>query len=228
MKQSKSIYIILWFCCILGLWAIIPYIYYMGIIHHSLSSFFLMYTIQYGILFAIVLWLSYLLVPKTDLQPFNSKNFSKEILLPGIVVGILTGLLLYILGKWLFTSSVFSIAAPPPKWASIAGSVFGGINEEVLLRLFFFTLIYFLLCKVNSKQWVSLWVTNVIVAILFGVLHFPAAMNIAPLNTFEVTRILLLNGIPGLAFGWLYATRGFYAAAIAHFTTDIVYHVILK
>jgi len=35
-----------------------------------------------------------------------------------------------------------------------------------------------------------------------------------------------LNGLGGLAFGWLYWKQGLESAMIAHFSADIVLHVI--
>jgi hypothetical protein len=35
-----------------------------------------------------------------------------------------------------------------------------------------------------------------------------------------------LNGLGGLAFGWLYWKRGLESAMMAHFSADIVLHVI--
>ncbi len=42
----------------------------------------------------------------------------------------------------------------------------------------------------------------------------------------SVTRASVLNGIPGLAFGWLYWKRGLESAMVAHFSADILLHVI--
>ena len=41
-----------------------------------------------------------------------------------------------------------------------------------------------------------------------------------------ITRALLLNGIGGIVFGWLYWKRGLLAAMLAHFSADIVLHVV--
>ena len=41
-----------------------------------------------------------------------------------------------------------------------------------------------------------------------------------------VLRTLLLNGIAGIAFGWLYWKRGIEMAMLAHFSADIVLHVV--
>jgi membrane protease YdiL (CAAX protease family) len=42
-----------------------------------------------------------------------------------------------------------------------------------------------------------------------------------------IARALILNGIPGIAFGWLYWRRGLEAAMVAHFSADLVLHVLI-
>ena len=46
------------------------------------------------------------------------------------------------------------------------------------------------------------------------------------LDTVVVLRTLLLNGIAGVVFGWLYWKRGLEMAMLSHFSADIVLHVI--
>ena len=40
-------------------------------------------------------------------------------------------------------------------------------------------------------------------------------------------NIVQMNGIPGVAFGWLYWQRGLEAAMVAHFSADLVLHVLI-
>jgi membrane protease YdiL (CAAX protease family) len=49
-------------------------------------------------------------------------------------------------------------------------------------------------------------------------------MEITPL---VVIRAIILNGIAGVAFGWLYWKMGLESAMLSHFFTDVVLHVIL-
>jgi membrane protease YdiL (CAAX protease family) len=42
-----------------------------------------------------------------------------------------------------------------------------------------------------------------------------------------ILRAVLLNGLGGIVFGYLYWKRGLEAAMIAHFSADIVLHVLL-
>ena len=71
------------------------------------------------------------------------------------------------------------------------------------------------------------WIANLLAAVLFGLGHLPATEMIIPLTPLVITRAILLNGIGGIIFGWLYWKRGLEAAMIAHFSADIVLHVLL-
>jgi len=42
----------------------------------------------------------------------------------------------------------------------------------------------------------------------------------------EIFQVLLLIGIPGIIFGWLYWSRGLWTAITAHFIADLMIHVI--
>ena len=75
---------------------------------------------------------------------------------------------------------------------------------------------------------IVLWISIVFIAVTFGVAHLPLTAAIGlPLNVLVIIRAIVLNGIAGVAFGWLYWTRGLESAMIAHFSADVVLHVIL-
>ena len=70
-----------------------------------------------------------------------------------------------------------------------------------------------------------MWFAIVVTAILFGAGHLPATAALTALTPLVVARALLLNGLGGLVFGWLYAKHGLLAAMLAHFCADLVLHV---
>ncbi len=107
-------------------------------------------------------------------------------------------------------------------------SFFGGISEELQLRLFVMTLLvwaFAMLAKRAPRPWVY-WTAIVIAAVLFGLGHLPAAARIWDLSAIVVMRTLVLNAIGGLVFGWLYWRRGIEMAMLGHFSADIVLHVL--
>jgi len=92
-------------------------------------------------------------------------------------------------------------------------------------------LIYFLFSKAikirGGNRLPILWSVNLLVALLFGIGHLPAAFKLASPSAFEIFRVLFLNGIAGIVFGWLYWSRGLWTAIAAHVVTDLVIHVFL-
>ena len=107
-------------------------------------------------------------------------------------------------------------------------SFYGGIAEELQLRLFLMTLLVWGVARLRGATpppWVY-WAAIVVAALLFGAGHLPAAAKLWGLDTVVVLRTLLLNGIAGVVFGWLYWKRGLEMAMLSHFSADIVLHVI--
>jgi membrane protease YdiL (CAAX protease family) len=111
-------------------------------------------------------------------------------------------------------------------WHSLLASFYGGINEEILLRLFAVSGIA--LSRINNGVATELifWAAIVLAAILFGIGHLPATARLAPLTPLLIVRALLLNGIAGILAGYLYWRYGLETAMIAHFSADIVLHVL--
>jgi membrane protease YdiL (CAAX protease family) len=228
--ENKKIFFSLWILCIIGSWAVFPYVQYLRILPASVSfgKFFFLGTIQSAIFFGIVCLLSFKIFPKTDLLPFLFQNPLMRVVCPAIISGILVGVAILSADKFLFHSALL-LDIHPPFWMGILASIYGGINEEVLLRFFLFTLLYFLLCKsvkvTKQNRTLFLWIVNVVVATLFGLGHLPAAFALRAPSAFEIFRILFLNGIAGLIFGWLYWSRGLWTAIASHFVTDLMIHV---
>jgi len=119
-----------------------------------------------------------------------------------------------------------------PVWAGFLASFYGGITEEILLRLFMLSLFAWIGRFVNRTPdgrpgMAALWVANVLAAVLFGLGHLPATAAAGlPLDALVVTRAIVLNGLAGIVWGWLYWTSGLEAAMVSHFSADIVLHVI--
>jgi hypothetical protein len=115
-------------------------------------------------------------------------------------------------------------------WRGALASFYGGIVEETLCRLFLVGLFVWLLALLNHRQ-ASRWMyiaAIVLAAVLFGAGHLPAmlASGIHP-TAFAVTRIVGLNAIVGIFFGGVYWKYGLEHAMVAHFSADLVLHVLL-
>jgi membrane protease YdiL (CAAX protease family) len=121
--------------------------------------------------------------------------------------------------------------AKPAAWQGFLASFYGGIAEEIQLRLFLMSLLVWLghfVSRTGEGKPTSavMWIAIIVAAVLFGLGHQPATAAVIPLTPLVVTRAIVLNGLGGVIFGWLYWKRGLEAAMISHFSTDIILHVL--
>lgn len=116
-----------------------------------------------------------------------------------------------------------------PLWQRFLVCFYGGINEDIYLRLFLMTALLWLGTKLTKREMptpVAVWVAIVAVSVIFGLGHLPMTAKFTPITP-VVVRAIVLNGVAGALFGWLYWRKGLGAAIVAHFATDIVLHVFL-
>jgi len=122
--------------------------------------------------------------------------------------------------------------AEPPVWMGLLASFYGGIGEEIMMRLFLMTVLVWLSYKISKTAdgkptTTGIWAAIILSSVLFGLGHLPATAAITAITPLVLARALLLNGVGGVLFGWLYWKKGLESAIAAHFTADIVLHVIL-
>ena len=165
----------------------------------------------------------------------DEKTITKKPLMITLVISVIGGLVL-ILADILFFGKfsqviMDSYAAKPTIPYMLAAVLYGGVIEEVMLRLFMMSLIAFIFHKIfgrgSEKPTVGILIaTNVVAAILFAAGHLPttaATMGITPMILF---RCFLLNGGFGLAFGWLYRKYGLRYSMLAHGGCHIISKLI--
>jgi hypothetical protein len=116
-----------------------------------------------------------------------------------------------------------------PIWKRFLACFYGGVGEEIFMRLFLLSLVLWLLTKIfrtAPTNRVVFWSANFLVAVLFGIGHLPFASELTVLTPSLVAVIVGLNGFVALGFGYLYWKYCFEAAVVAHFLTDLVLHVV--
>ena len=208
--------------------------------------------LQNAVLFAVVIFVGLqaanrvglgLPVLEAKLQGEPVGQRIKAFLLPSILLGIIGSALVILLDVLIFNPLIMAElgdkaatlnqeALQPAAWKGLLASFYGGISEEVLLRLGLMSVMVWLgrfISKTadGSPTLTVLWAANILAAILFGIGHLPATAALFPLTPLVILRAITLNGLIGIAFGYLYFRHGLESAMLSHFTADLVLHVLL-
>jgi hypothetical protein len=209
----------------------------------SMSKLVLLSLLQGAVIFAIATGVGLLAAHSIGLgapylEAALAGNGSAQALVPmlqvAIIFGVLAGVILLI-GDLLFLpywpEALVDTARKTTLWENFAASFYGGINEEILVRLLGLSALAWLLSRVwhtsaGLPTDTVFWIANVALAILFGIGHLPSLKNLlGKIPSLMLARSLLLNFPIGLLCGWLFWTYGIEAAIVAHFSADVVYHV---
>ncbi len=252
-----KIFLILLAACVWGTIAVLPYT--LELQKNILSNLpmplwvlLLIQMLQGTIMFAIAIGLGLFIANRIGLGlPILEAKLSGESVgervkafLPlSIIVGVVGSVLIIGLDVYVFGPSLsaqFGGQAKglviqgdqPAAWKGLLASFYGGVNEEVLLRLFLMSLLAWLGKFVSHTAdgrptTLVFWSANILAAVLFGLGHLPATATLLPLTPLVILRAIVLNGLLGVALGYLYVTRGLEAAIVSHFSADIVLHVLM-
>jgi hypothetical protein len=170
------------------------------------------------------------------------KGRTKDAFLRAVLLGVGVGVLILVLDMVVFSPLLASRIGEmpsdlaqgirPPPWEGFLAAISAGVTEEVLFRLFLVTLFAGLGALIfkeedgRPKPFI-MWISIVLVAVGFGLSHLPATAAIGlPMDAAVISRAIVLNGAGGIVFGWLYWKWGLESAIAAHFSTDVVLHVI--
>jgi len=161
---------------------------------------------------------------------FDKRALIMSILIAFLVALVITGSDRFIFAKYLpdnVTKYVFS-----PIYL-ISGILYGGVVEEILLRLLIMSFIVFVLWKLFAKDKDSLnipdWAYIVAItlsAILFAAGHLPITLQTIGNSTPILIRAFLLNGIGGVGFGYLYWKKGLSYSIAAHALSHVFMQII--
>ena len=190
--------------------------------------------IQYGTLYGVVLaTIGVCLAKKFKL--WKKFEFDKKAIIVTIVISIVGALLLFPGDKLIFGS--FSnwvteqYTIKPTIYKILGGLLVGGVIEEVMMRLFFMSLLVFVISRLfYNKNDVPIKVyiiANIIAAILFAAAHLPSTATMTAITPVILVRCFILNGGLGLAFGYLYRKYGIGYAMISHGMCHLIADIIM-
>ena len=242
MKLETKVFWVLFTLSLLSAILILPYVLtlessVLSETQLSLSVIVLFSILQSAVVFCIAVFFGNILSRKVGFGvPLIESWFTGRRIRYGrtallsIVSGIIVGIVIFILDRYAFPVFPVLSAVQPPLWQGFLASFYGGIAEEVLMRFFLMSLVVFIIARVAGKKRpgpYAVWFSILFVAVIFGLGHLPITSAITQITGLVVVRAVVLNGIGGLLFGWLYWKKGLEAAIIAHFSADIVLHFLV-
>ena len=242
----KKNFFILWFMGLLGAAAVLPYAFtlqheILAKANQPLLVIVLASIAQTAVLLAVAIFFGLKLSTSLNLPVLTLftpealkkekfPNFFKLTVLAGIITAVLITLGDKIFGLYLPQLAV--VNGQVAIWKTLLASLYGGIVEELLMRLFIMSLFAFVLAKIFKslepvKNNIIMWLAIIISSVLFGLGHLPITSALTAITPLVVLRAIVLNGIGGIVFGWLYWKKGLEYGMVAHFTADIVLLAIL-
>lgn len=198
----------------------------------SESAFIAVYMVQIALYALVMGFVGHILATKLGLmRPARLEWSALKWTLPlAAAAGVLLSLDWWTFGAWitgLREATDLTLSVP----VVIASVLYGGVVEEVMLRLFMLSLLAWLGWKVFFRKAEKapagvIIAANVISALLFAAGHLPATAMLFEITPLVLLRCFLFNGGLGLFFGWLYRRFGIQYAMIGHALAHIVSKLI--
>ena len=189
--------------------------------------------VQYGIPFGVIL-ASIGIVLSKKVYLLKEFKLNKKAIIVTAIITIISALILFPGDKLIFGSFNTWIyeqyTVRPTIYKIIGGLLVGGIIEEVMMRLFFMSLIVFIMSKILNKKEIPTLVfiiANVLASLLFATGHLPSTATMTELTPVIIIRCFLFNGGIGLCFGYLYRKYGIGYAMISHGLCHLISDVIM-
>jgi membrane protease YdiL (CAAX protease family) len=153
---------------------------------------------------------------------------ARSVILPTILVGLILGVLGIFIQNAVPKSALMPGLDNPNSFEWFLRCISAGITEEIFFRLglmTFFVWIIRLLIKKPSAHTPSLWIGNLLAALIFAVGHMPQ-LSFQTSGWSLFIPFVLVSGGTGLIMGWLYMRYGLLSAITAHFLVDLIVFVI--
>lgn len=238
LKMEKK-YLYLWVMAILCSLSAIAYSYFLGLFPAKVNfpKLILFSAGQSVVLnLCLVLAIRFFLY-RVDFSPLKISTNKPSLfwnILNSSMIGSWSVLFVCILDKTLFKNEALNLmmkSSPKtiPFFVKFLACFYGGFYEEFLCRLFLCSGLYYLCSFFSNSKNSKIGFSVVFTSLLFGVGHLPALFGLITTPTFfSIFRIIFLNFLPGFIFGLLYFKKGFFSAIVAHFSADVMLHLILS
>ena len=163
-------------------------------------------------------------------------KLNKKAIIVTIVITIISALVLFPGDKLIFGSLNSWVndqyTIKPTIYKIIGGFLVGGIIEEVMIRVFFMSLVVIIISKLFYKNKKNIptkayVIANIIAALLFAVGHIPSTMTMTTITPILLIRCFLFNGGLGLCFGYLYRKYNIGYAMVAHGFAHLIADILM-
>ncbi|MFE3573386.1 CPBP family intramembrane glutamic endopeptidase [Lysinibacillus sp. NPDC059133] len=195
------------------------------------------------IIFIITLVIGFFIAHKVGLKSAiihpHARDKSKSEWIKGIKLAIIFGSIAGVVLRgfdYLFQpflpDGLIELLRPYNALEFITALLYGGILEELLVRFGLMSLLVFAFWKLFDRKsakpsnWVFI-LAIFISALLFALGHYNITASNIEMTAFIWFRMILLNGLPGLFFGWIYWKHNLELAMLAHMFTHIVMNLLM-
>lgn len=188
--------------------------------------------IQIAIASFVLSLLGMLAASKVNLKLFTP--FTRKTVIGSVLAGMTGSVITILADVYLFMPHMPQLDQVDVAWwkGLLGGMLYGGIFEEVALRLFFMSVIVWLSAKVMKKPAIPnyvYWTAIIVSTLVFAAAHLPATAAVfGELTPLLVTRAFVMNGLLSIVFGYLYWKKGLVYAIIAHMSAHVMLFGIVK
>lgn len=176
--------------------------------------------IYFGHRYASIVNLRSLLTEKIESKPPANKYTLKDsvpfIISAAIIVALFELSFDFVFQNWL--PEIFQPQFSVPTIAQAMSSLFySGVAQEILLRWGVMTAIIYVLSTQGKRiSEMHYYIGIVFTAILYAFSQYNNILGYVDVSIVLILRILLLSGLAGILYGWLYKTFHFEAAVLSH------------
>ena len=149
-------------------------------------------------------------------------------LVPGTLVGLTLGVIQLISQNVMPKDVLIPALNNPNTFEWLLRCLSAALTEELAFRFGLMTLFVWIIRAVVKKpaiQTPSLWMGNLLSALVFAAAHFPQLELQRYGLSLLIPFVVSSSGV-GMIMGWLYTRYGLVSAITAHLVTDLVIYVI--
>ena len=162
MRTKTKMFFILFILGMISVILVLPYVFNVEAellkeANISLSFLIMVAIIQGGVFIGIATLLGLILIGKTGFKlPLLSswiehkKIEYRRTLWLSIILGLIVGMAIFFINKFVFQELILNIKVP--LWQGFLVCFYGGIAEEILMRLFLMSLFVFILIKIFRRK----------------------------------------------------------------------------